>query len=233
MKKMIILSAIVMALLISSTMLFAQTTEKGDTLIVGPISVITNQPLGALNEAIEADTTATGERAHKVYKLQPNAQYILTEVIQGDFPLVIVADAPDDANRPPIIRCGLREDGSAVNRWWVIFDDATFKNLWMSGVNLDGTGPIDWISQEVNTTGKTISYEGCIVEFPYTWWAVFADWGGQNNYFVTDCFFQYIGNPTGTTWNGAVFNAPHADTMIVRNSTFFDFGCFAVASGGN
>ena len=233
MKKKLVLPVIVIMLLISSSMLFAQITENGDTLIVGPISVITNQPVGALNEAIKADTTATGARAHEVYKLERGAQYILTEVIQADFPLVIVADAPDDANRPPIIRCGLREDGSAVNRWWVIFDNATFINLWMSGVNLDGTGPIDWISQEVNTTGKTIIYEGCIVEFPYTWWATLADWGGQNNYFITDCIFQYIGNPTGTTWNGAICNALHADSMIVRNSTFFDFGCFAVAPGDN
>ena len=232
MKKVLVLSAIVMMLLISSAMLFAQITSKGDTLIIGPLNS-QGQPLGALNEAIKADTTATGERAHKVYKLLRGAQYILTEVIQGDFPLVIVADEPDDAHRPPVIRGGLREDGSTVNLWWQLYDHATFKNLWMSGVNLDGTGPINWIAQEVNTTGKTFRYEGCIVEYPYTWWATFADWGGQNNYFVTDCIFQYIGNPTGTTWNGAVFNAPHADSLIVRNTTFWDFGCFAIASGGN
>src|SRR4030042_3142999 len=232
MKKILILTLVVMMLLTSSTLLFAQTESKGDTLIVGPFNS-QGLPLGALNEAIKGDTTAAGERAHKVYKLQRGAQYILTEVIQGDFPLVIVADAPDASNRPPIIRGGLREDGSAVNLWWQLYDNATFKNLWISGINLDGTGPINWIAQEVNTTGKTILYEGCIVDYTYTWGGTFADWGGMNVYKIINCIFMYIGNPTGTTWNGAICNALHADSMIVLNSTFYDFGCFAVAPGDN
>jgi hypothetical protein len=229
MKRALVFSLIV--LLLGSTMLFAQKVSKGDTLIIGPISDVTGAPIGALNEAIKADKNTDGTRIHKVYKLLPNAQYILTEVIQGDFPLVIVADEPTQENRPPIIRGGLKEDGSAVKLWWQLFDNATFKNLWISGVNLDGTGPINWIAQEVNTTGKTIWFDGCIVEYPYTWWATFADWGGMNKYKLTNCYFQYVGNPTGTTWNGAICHSLHADSMIVRNCTFFDFGCFAVAPG--
>ena len=223
MKKMLVLLTILM---IGSTMLFAQTSENGDTLIVGPLNS-QGEAQGALNEAIKGDTSATGERLHKVYKLQRNAQYILTETIQADFPLVIVADPPDAANRPPIVRCGLKEDGSSVNRWWLLYDGATFKNIWMSGINLDGTGPIDWISQEVSSTGKRYVYDGCIVEFPYSWWSNFADWGLNNTYILTNNYFQYIGNPTGATWNGAVFNGGTMDTVIERNNTFFDFGCFA------
>ncbi|MDZ7318984.1 MAG: hypothetical protein ONB11_07515, partial [candidate division KSB1 bacterium] len=207
MKKVLLFSAIVMALFISSQTAFAQTVSKGDTLIIGPLNS-QGQPLGALNEAIKADVDASGNRLHKVYKLERNAQYILTEVIQADFPFVLVADKPDANNRPPIIRCGLKADGGTVDNWWHIFDHATFKNLWMTGVNLDGTGPISWIAQTVNTSGKTISYEGCIIEYPYTWWATFADWGGRNVYRITNCIFKNIGNPTGTTWNGAIFNPP-------------------------
>jgi len=226
MKKIILLSAILMVLLASSSVLFAQTSVSGDTLIIGPLNS-DGQPLGALNEAISADTTATGERLHKVYKLQRNAQYILTEVIQGDFPLVIVADAPDDENRPPIVRCGVKQDGSSVNRWWILYDDATFKNIWVSGINLDGTGPIDWISQEVNSTHKTITYDGCIIEFPYTWWSMFADWGTNNVYKDINCIFMNIGNPTGAIWNGAIYNGGTIDSLIEKNCTFYNFGCFA------
>lgn len=231
MKKRLALMLTVVTLLLSSTMLFAQTTSKGDTLIVGPMNAA-GQPLGALNEAIKADTTANGERAHKVYKLLPKVQYILTETIQADFPLVIVADKPDAENRPPIIRCGVKEDGSSVGLWWQLYDDATFKNIWASGINMDGEGAINWIAQEVNTSGHTITMDGCIVEFPYTWWATFADWGSNNVYKFNNCIFQYVGNPTGTEWNGAVFHHMTADSVIVKNSTFYDFGCFAV-SGGN
>jgi hypothetical protein len=227
---MLLLSILVLAWLVISVPLFAQTQSKGDTLIIGPLNS-QGQPLGALNEAIKADKKADGTRGHKVYKLLPNAQYILTEVIQVDFPLVLVADKPTNANRPPIIRGGLKEDGSAVNLWWQIYDHATFKNLWITGVNMDGTGPINWISQEVNTKGKTIIYDGCIVEYPYTWWAMFADWGGPNNYKILNSTFTNIGNPTAAMWNGAIFHAMRIDSAIFRNSTFFNFGCFAVNGG--
>jgi hypothetical protein len=227
MKKTLYVLTILAVILVLSVSVSAQTESKGDTLLVGPLNS-EGAAIGALNEAIHGDTTATGERAHKVYKLQRGAQYILTEVINADFPLIIVADAPDAENRPPIIRNGLNEEGATVNLWWRLFDHATFKNLWISGINMDGTGPINWISQEVNTSGKTISYEGCIVEFPYTWWAIFADWGGGNNYKLTDNIFMNIGNPTGTTWNGAVFHGMNIDSAIIRNNTFFNFGAFAV-----
>jgi hypothetical protein len=226
MKKMLVFAAFLTTLLFCSSTIFAQVTEAGDTLIVGPLNS-EGQPLGALNEAIKGDTTAAGERAHSVYKLLPNAQYILTEVIQADFPLKIVADKVSGGDRPPVVRCGLNADGSAVNLWWRLFDDAHFKNLWISGINLDGTGPINWISQEMNNQGNTVFYEGCIVEFPYTWWAMWADWGSMNKYKTKDCIFMNVGNPTGTTWNGAIMNGGTIDTVIHQNTTFFNFGCFA------
>jgi hypothetical protein len=230
MKKILQLSTVLVIILVLSTAVSAQTQSVGDTLIIGPLNSL-GQPIGALNEAIHGDVDAGGNRIHQVYKLHHNAQYILTEVINADFPLVIVADPPDAQNRPPIIRGGLREDGSTVDLWWRLFDHATFKNLWLTGINLDGTGPINWISQEVNTTGKTISFEGTIIEYPYTWWAAFADWGGNNNYKITDCIFMNVGNPTGTTWNGAVFHHMRIDTVIIRNTTFYNFGAFAIHGG--
>lgn len=226
MKKRLLLSAVAL-LIVFGFNLSAQTESRGDTLLIGPLNS-EGLPIGALNEAIHGDTTQTGDRKHTVYKLQRNAQYILTEIINADFPLVIVADEPDDDNRPPIIRTGLNEAGETVALWWRLFDSATFKNLWMSGINLEGNGPIDWISQEVNTSNKAIRYEGCIIEFPYTWWAVFADWGSMNSYHITDCIFMNIGNPTGATWNGAIFNGGTMDSVIMRNTTFYNFGCFAL-----
>jgi hypothetical protein len=226
MNRTLVSLVLLLVLIFCSTLGLAQTQSKGDTLIIGPLNS-KGEAQGALNEAIKGDTTVAGARAHTVYKLERNEQYILTEVIQADFPLVLVADAPDKNNRPPIVRCGLKEDGSSVNRWWVLFNGATFKNIWMSGVNLDGTGPIDWISMEVNGANHRYVYDGCIIEFPYTWWSVFADWGLNNTYILENCICQYIGNPAGATWNGAVFTGGTMDTVIERNNTFFDFGCFA------
>ncbi len=226
MKRMSLL-AIAVVFLFGCSTLYAQNVSKGDTLIVSPVDEDGAPLLGALNMAIHADTTATGERAHKVYKLQRNAQYILTEVINADFPLEIVAEEPDDTYRPPIVRCGLNAAGNTVGRWWDLYDDATFKNIWCSGINLDGTGPIAWICQIVHATGKTISFEGCILEAPMTWWAMFADFGAHNTYKTTDCIFMNVGNPSGTTWNGAIFNGGTIDSIVHKNTTFYKFGCFA------
>jgi len=228
MKKKMLILTLTLIFVFFSTNIFAQVVEeKGDTLIVSPSDEEGNPLLGALNMAIHADTTEDGERAHKVYKLYRNAQYILTEIIQADFPLEIVADEPDADHRPPIIRCGTKEDGGPVGNWWHLFDDAKFENIWMSGINLDGNGPIAWIMQTMNGSGKTITYDGCILEAPYTWWAMFADWGGQNDYIINDCIFKNIGNPSGTTWNGAIFHSSNMDTVMITNSTFYKFGCFA------
>jgi hypothetical protein len=230
MKKMSLFLAVAV-LLVFCASVFAQNVSKGDTLIVSPADENGAPLLGALNMAIHGDTTGTGERVHKVYKLLRNAQYILTEVIQADFPLKIVADDPDDTHRPPIIRCGLNADGGNVNNWWHIYDDAYFKNIWASGINLDGTGPIAWITQTVNASGKTIHYDGCILEAPYTWWAMFTDNGGRNVYKINNCIFKNVGNPTGAIWNGAVFNSGNSDSVIIKNSTFYKFGCFAAKGG--
>ncbi len=227
MKQTLQLLTVGIVILIMSASVSAQTQSVGDTLIIGPISEITDLPMGALNEAIEGDTTAAGERIHSVYKLHRGTQYILTEIIDADFPLVIVADPPDDENHPPIIRGGVREDGSTVNLWWRLFDHATFENLWLTGINLDGTGPISWIAQEKHGSGHTITFKGTIVEFPFTWWAVFADWGGQNNYIIEDCLFMNIGTP-GAEWNGAVFHHMRIDSLIVRHTTFYNFGTYAI-----
>src|SRR6056297_871235 len=137
-KRMLLLTAAV--LLVFCAGLFAQNVEKGDTLVVSPTDENGQPLLGALNIAIHGDTTESGEQAHSVYELVPNAQYLLTEVLQIDAPMTIYAPEPTDDMRPPVVRCGLKEDGSTVNNWWHIYADVTFKNIWVSGVNLDGTG---------------------------------------------------------------------------------------------
>jgi len=233
-RSMFMTIAIVLVALLTS---FAQvTTESGDTLFVSPFDTDGVTPLlGALNMAINGDTIpgdTTLATQHSVYVLTLGAQYILTEAININSPIEICAPTPDPtagiAGRPPVIRAGLKEDGSAVDMLWHIYSDVKFKNIWASGINLDGTGPISWIFQDVGVSGVSITYEGCVVEFPYTWWATFADWANRNKYFITDCIFQYLGNPTGAMWNGSIFHNSGADTMIVKNSSFFDFGCFAI-----
>ncbi len=229
MKTVLQLSTALVIILILGANALAQTESRGDTLVIGPLNS-DGQPAGALNEAIHGDVDANGNRLHSVYKLHRGTQYILTETLEADFPLVIVADDPDDDHHPPVIRAGVMADGGNVNPLYRIFDDATFRNVWLTGVTADGDGGISWILDEVQSTGKTITYEGCIVEYPYTGWAAFNDVGGQNVYKVNDCIFMNHGSP-GATWNGAIWNGAGRDSTIIRNSTFFNFGAFASING--
>lgn len=228
--KKLVLSLIVVTLLISSPTLFAQVVSKGDTLIIGPLNAA-GQPVGALNEAIKGDTTATGERAHSVYKLHNNAQYILTEPLATDFPLVLVADKPDEQTKPPIVRAGLKEDGSNVQPLMQFFNSATLKNIWASGINVTGEGNISWHTININASGKTFKFDGCIMENPYSGWTFFSCWAPENSLYFQDCYFKNHGLPDNDSWNGNVTDQQVYDTLSYRNTTFFNFGCHGVNGG--
>jgi hypothetical protein len=222
MKKL--LSFAIGMLFLSSVSLFAQATSKGDTLIIGPLMPDGVTPVGALNYYISSDTNETGERLHSVYKILRGEQYLLTETIKTSFPFMLVADEPDADHRPPIIRSGTKGDGSPVAPLMQHFDNVTIKNVWISGIAPTGDSPISWHILNRITNNKRLVYEGCIFEAPYTWWTLFSTWGQHNVHIFKDCYFKNIGSPKGSTWNGAVLgDGLVADSVIIRNSTFFNF----------
>ena len=219
MKKVTILA--VALLLLASGVSFGQATSKGDTLIIGPMNS-QGQPVGALNEYIAADTTSTGERAHKVYKLLRNQTYILTATVSADFPLVIVADPPDENNRPPIIRSGLKPDGSTVMPLIQAFNDWTLKNVWVSGVAPTGDSNIGWHVLACNGEGTRIVFEGCIFENPYAGWSYVNGYGASHTtYIVKDCIVRNVVQPGGT-WAGSFLTHGVIDTVKFINTTFFN-----------
>jgi len=218
------LSLLLCSILIFNTMAFGQIESKGDTLIIGPINH-DGSMVGALNYYFYADTTANGERAHSVYKLHRGTQYLLTERIVADFPLTIVADKPDAENAPPIIRTGLKDDGSTVENLLELYDNATFKNLFISGIAPSGDAPSEWMIILLDASDKRLVFDGCFFENIYSWWGFIEDWGSHNVQKYTNCYFRNFGEPGGS-WNGAIMGAePAADSLIYRNSTFFNIDC--------
>ena len=219
MKRFIVIT--VVGLLVAAGMVYGQTTSKGDTLIIGPLNS-QGQPVGALNEYIAADTTASGQRAHKVYKLLRNQTYILTATVAADFPLVIVADPPDENNRPPIIRSGLKPDGSTVMPLIQAFTDWTMKNIWISGVAPTGDSNIGWHVLAVNGEKTRIVFEGCIFENPFAGWSYVNGYGASHTtYIVKDCIVRNVVQPGGT-WAGSFLTHGVIDTVKFINTTFFN-----------
>lgn len=215
-------------LLVASTMSFALTVEKGDTLLIGPFNGMTGQPVGALNDYIMADTSETGEQLHSVYELYRDSTYIVTATLRPDYNFKLVAKAPTVEHKPPVIRGGQKEDGSNVDPLIELYSDHTFKNLWFSGVDITGSGPISWQIIVRACTNARMVYEGCIFEAPYTWWCLFNTSGSHNVHIMENCMFKNIGHPYGNIWNGAVRGGGSAaDSVILRNNTYFNIGCAA------
>jgi len=228
MKKAYLFSMLLCIILANMNIVFGQIESIGDTLKIGPNNY-DGSPVGALNHYIAADVTATGDRLHSVYKLQRGATYILTERIVADFPLTIVADRPDAANRPPIIRTGLKEDGSTVLHLFEFYDDVTFKNLMITGITPTGDSPSEWMILNMNESDKRYTFDGCFFENIYSWWGFIEDWGSHSVHKYTNCYFRNFGEPGGV-WNGAILGCePPADSLIYRNCTFFDFDCCALS----
>ena len=88
----------------------------GATSIVFSQSRIINVPsgVGTLNEAIDGDTTATGERVdpdNTVYVLERDGFYLLTGTIENRFPLRIWA--AEGSGKRPILQPGVSEGGES------------------------------------------------------------------------------------------------------------------------
>lgn len=206
--------------LFASASLFAQATSVGDTLIIGPLNS-DGEPFGALNEYIMGDTTETGERIHSVYKLLRGQQYLVTATIVISDPIVLMAD--DGPERPPIIRTGLKEDGTTLDPIFSFQADLKAKNIWFSGINPTGDGPSSWrILEEINSGGR-FEWENCIFENPWSWWTFMSNWGSHDTHIFKDCIIRN-NQSKNASWTGQLQWPALADTIKFINCTIFNVG---------
>jgi len=220
-------------LMLGVSLLLGQTQEKGDTLIVGNF----NQEMGALDSVIRADTTEDGTKAHSVYKLETGSTYWIQNAMHFNNPVSIVADEPTEKQSPPILRPALKQDGSLPGGFFVVFDDLKLENLWMTGINPRGDGGMGAsLVLMLGDGNKTYKYDGLIIEHPYTGWsAIQGDNGGMNTLIVNDVYAKNVGKK-GIKWNGSPIcmtglGTPQ-DSVIVTNSTFYNYGVYAPNIGG-
>ncbi|HKI44562.1 MAG TPA: T9SS type A sorting domain-containing protein [Balneolales bacterium] len=202
--------------------------QQGDTLTVEWQNTDQTVKVNALRDAIAADTTATGERAHKVYKLKKGGFYWITDPIQNDnFPLIIVgenADPTDIYGNPPVIQRVTRNDGTAPSdRMFTVVDDATFKKVWIVGADDNG---VQTAYQPVTITGNDKTYIFDNVIFERSNFAITAFTGTNNDIHFTNCKFRnLIGSPSTQQWEGRGISVwASQDTIIIENNTFFNIG---------
>ncbi len=214
-------------LLLLSTGYQAASAATGDTLVV------IASPAGHLNNVIQGDTLANGQRAHpnRFYKLYRDSIYYFTATINVDFPLGIFADT--GSHRPPVIAPAILGDNSSPSGFLNVYKGTgrlTLKNLYFTGVRPDQVlvGYVTAMNYAGDSTTST--YQGCV--FDGYGAAITVNSGNHNNFTITDCVFRNLMHTT-SWFEGTAFISNGGfttDSVVMVNNTMFCNNAYAKAS---
>jgi len=207
-----------------SSSLFAQAVDTVDVP-----DQIDGEFANAIHAFILGDTTANGERnnINRVYRLARGKYYFFATTFEAHFPLRLIADDDDPANptTPPVLARWILQDGSSPNFLIQAYNDASFKNLYITGVLPSG----EWINW---ARGVQLFAENGRYEFDN---CVFEDWGHRAiqqigawaKIYIRDCKFRNAMHPT-SFMGGAAFGSDFVatDTVVMTNNTMFNCGAY-------
>ncbi|GBD92030.1 hypothetical protein BMS3Abin04_02763 [bacterium BMS3Abin04] len=184
--------------------------------------------VGTLNEAIDGDTTSTGDRVdlNTIYQLDrgDGAVYILLGTIENRFPLKIFAQDGTDA-RPQIIP-GVVSGGES-SRPFTPRDDLYLKGLYVT--NRDELGGLNTRTIRVKTDSAKIVIEDCHIQHDGQS-AIRLD-GDDNSIFIID---SWVGDQM-SSWNngrGIDDRGNNIDTLYLVNSTFYNMSARVLRDDG-
>ena len=187
-----------------------------------------NPGVGTLNEAIDGDTTDTGDRVDEntIYELDrgDGAVYILLGTIENRFPLKIFAVEGEGA-RPQLIP-GVVSGGES-SRPFTPRDDLYLKGLYVT--NRDELGGYNTRTIRVKTDEARIYIEDCHIQHDGQS-AIRLD-GDDNSVFIID---SWVGDQM-SDWNngrGIDDRGNHIDTLYLQNSTFYNIGARVLRDDG-
>lgn len=214
-------------LVVTATLAMSPTrsvAQSSDTLVVAAL------PPGNLNEVINGDTTATGQRLdlNRVYVLQQTSPadtvYYLTGTIYTHYNLTIIGKTNPITGKPPVIAPFVNSDNSSPGAFFNASGGIiTLKNLYFLGRRTDG---LTQTGNLVITNGDstTVFLDHCVEEDfsgnglpnPINFYGV------GNKLFVTNCEFRNLQNdqPFNPASVWAAFTNP-MDTVVFINNTFF------------
>ncbi|NOX65178.1 MAG: T9SS type A sorting domain-containing protein [Chlorobi bacterium] len=184
--------------------------------------------VGTLNEAIDGDTTDTGDRVdlNTIYELSrgDGAVYILLGTIENRFPVKIFAQDGDGA-RPQLIP-GVVSGGES-SRPFTPRDDLYLKGLYVT--NRDELGGYNTRTIRVKTDSARIYIEDCHIQYDAQS-AIRLD-GDDNNIFIID---SWVGDQM-SSWNngrGIDDRGNNIDTLYLLNSTFYNMSARVLRDDG-
>ncbi len=194
--------------------------QVGDTLWVA------SSPAGNINNVIQGDTLANGQRAHpnRTYKLYRDSIYYFTATINVNFPLSLIADT--GSHRPPVIAPAILADNSSPSGFLSIFSGTKtllVRNIYFTGVRPDQklVGFVACMNYSSDSTASV--YSGCVFD---AYGVGISDNSGKYNKFkITDCIFRNLTHPTSWFEGDAFFansGAPTDSVIMVNNTMFCD-----------
>lgn len=198
-------------LCVGSVNLMAQS----DTLTIDS----NNREFGLLNEIITADTTETGERAHKVYRLKRNQTYILSGQIEHrDYHLNIVAE--EGLGERPRIVPGVPPGGES-GRPFRARGDLTLKGLYITGKDELGSLNADQRLVRISASGARVEADDC--HFDHDGQSCFRTDSDNIKVFLTNSTVSNIGAPSNAN-NGRVLDdrGSNLDSVLFENNTFYN-----------
>lgn len=201
------------------------------TSIVFSQSRIINVPsgVGTLNEAIDGDTTATGERIdpdNTVYVLERDGFYLLTGTIQNRFPLRIWA--ADGSGKRPIVQPGVSEGGESSDPFRPR-DYFHIKGLYVT--NMDELGQILLRTIRVSADNAKIIVDDCHLD--YTGQSIFRLDNKDNSIFLMNSVFSNSGSMASPdNGRGIDDRGNDIDTLVFENNTFYNFTSRILRDGG-
>ncbi len=190
--------------------------EAQDTLTVDS----NNGARGVLNDLINNDTTATGERATDVYRLKRGQTYVLSGSLEnvGGYHLNIVAEE-GDGPRPRIVPGVI--DGGESDRPFRARGDLTLKGLYITGRDQAGTlNPRRRIIR-LSADDIRVVVDDCHLDEDGQ--AAFRTDDSGIKLYLTNSIISNIGQPRNTL-NGRVLDdrGENLDTVIYENNTFYN-----------
>jgi len=219
-------------------MIFAiaiQINVYGQADTVNVPTVYNGDALGAINNFILGDTTATGERKNpdRFYKLERNKIYFLNGEFHANFFLRLIADEADADNKPPIVASTTGADGKPQLIQFKVLDDAYIKNIMFQMTPPGGNGESN-ASFFLAKEGGNYYFDN--VQWEWGLWMQVVAVKPVNKIVVRNCYFR---NPQHKTniYNGrgvGFYLENPSDTVIMVNNTFFNMNSFAfVADQGS
>jgi hypothetical protein len=188
------------------------------------------QGIGTLNDVIDGDTTATGERVdpdNTVYELQKGGYYLTNGIISNKGWTLRIRAAEGDGARP-VIQPAVIEGGEST------YPFRPKGDFYLSGVyltNMDQDGKLLDRPIRASADSMRIVIDGCHID--YAAQAAFRIDNEWNKIYITNSIISNMGRMSSpANGRGIDDRGNDIDTLVMDNNTFYNLTMTVIRDGG-